>query len=129
MIRPITDTLRLLQGGLFLDQCSELMAELVKSVDETGKAGKLTITLDFKKSGGAMAITAKVTNKTPEKAPDADLLWPTVEGNLSLDNPNQRKLDLRVAETKPKDIRQVDSDTGEIRQVQTSTPPLAAAGH
>lgn len=77
-VRPITDTLRLLQGGVFLDQCSDMMAELVKGVDETGKAGKLTITLDFKKSGGAMAIVAKVTNKTPERAPDADLLWPTV---------------------------------------------------
>ncbi|MCV2365559.1 hypothetical protein LNV23_19085 [Paucibacter sp. DJ1R-11] len=114
-VRPITDTLRLLQGGLFLDQCSDLMAELVKSVDDTGKAGKLTIVLDFKKSGGAMAITAKVTNKTPERAPDADLLWPTVEGNLSIDNPAQRKLDLRVAESKPKEIREVDQSTGEIK--------------
>lgn len=117
MIRPITDTLRLLQGGVFLDQCSEQMSDLVKSVDDTGKAGKLTITLDFKKSGGAMAITAKVTNKTPERAPDADLLWPTVEGNLSIDNPNQRKLDLRVADKAPKEIRNVDPSTGEIKNV------------
>ena len=114
-VRPITDTLRLLQGGIFLDHCSDMMAELVKGVDETGKAGKLTITLDFKKSGGAMAITAKVSNKTPERAPDADLLWPTVEGNLSIDNPAQRKLDLRVAETKPKEVREVDQPTGEIK--------------
>lgn len=33
-IRPITDTLRLLQGGVFLDECSELLAEVVRSVDE-----------------------------------------------------------------------------------------------
>ena len=32
-IRPITDTLRLLQGGLFIDQCSELRAgELARDV-------------------------------------------------------------------------------------------------
>lgn len=114
-VRPITDTLRLLQGGVFLDQCSELLAEVVKGVDETGKAGKLTITLDLKKSGGAMAILAKVTNKAPEAAPDADLMWPTVEGNLSLDNPAQRKLDLRVADVKPREIRDVDPATGEIK--------------
>lgn len=114
-VRPITDTLRLLQGGVFLDQCSDMMAELVKGVDETGKAGKLTITLDFKKSGGAMAIVAKVMNKTPERAPDADLLWPTVEGNLSIDNPAQRKLDLKMADPLPKVIRNVDPDTGEIK--------------
>jgi hypothetical protein len=115
-IRPITDTLRLLQGGLFLDQCSEQLAELVKGVDETGKAGKLTITLDLKKSSGAIEILAKVTNKTPELKPDGDLLWPTVEGNLSLNNPNQRSLDLRTVESsKPAEVRSVDPATGEIR--------------
>ena len=124
MIRPITDTLRLLQGGVFLDQCSEMMAELVKGVDETGKAGKLTITLDFKKSGGAMAIVAKVTNKTPERAPDADLLWPTVEGNLSIDNPAQRKLDLRTVEPSTREVRSIDPTTGEIK---TPIAALAAA--
>jgi len=113
--RPITETLRLLQGGLFLDECSEQLASLVKGVDETGKAGKLTITLALKKSSGAIEIVAAVTNKTPEPKPDSDLLWPTVEGNLSVDNPNQRKLDLRVAETKPKEIRNVDPSTGEIK--------------
>ena len=74
-IRPITDTLRLLQGGLFLDTCSEQLAELVKGVDETGKAGKLMITLDLKKSSGAIEIVAKVTNRTPEPKADGDLLW------------------------------------------------------
>lgn len=116
-VRPITDTLRLLQGGLFLDSCSDLLAETVKQVDETGKAGKVTITLDLTKSGGAIAISAKVTNKAPEKKPDADLMWPTVEGNLSLDNPNQRKLDLRVADSAPKEVRIVDQSTGEIKTV------------
>ena len=54
--------------------------------------------------------------KTPEQRPDSDLLWPTVEGNLSVDNPNQRKLDLRVAEPKRAEVRTIDQDTGEIRQ-------------
>lgn len=103
-IRPITDTLRLLQGGQFLDQCSELMAEAVRAVEETGKAGKLTITLDLKKSSGAIAIAAKVTNKAPEQKPDEDLMWATVEGNLSLDNPNQRKLDLQPVQEAPRHI-------------------------
>lgn len=115
MPRPITDTLRLLQGGVFLESCSDLLAETVKAVDQTGKAGKLTITLDMKKSGGAMAITAKVTNKAPEAKPDEDLLWPTIEGNLSLDNPAQRKLDLRQVDEKPKAIRQAEQPTREIR--------------
>lgn len=114
MPRPITDTLRILQGGAFLDECSDKLAEVVKSVDETGKAGRLTITLDLKKSGGALAISAKVTDKSPEKAPDADLLWPTVEGNLSIDNPAQRKLDLRPVDEPGRVMRSADQQTGEI---------------
>lgn len=47
------------------------------------------------KTGGAIAIVAKVTDKTPEAPPDADLLWATVEGSLSYDNPSQQKLDLQ----------------------------------
>ena len=50
-VRPITDTLRLLQGGTFLDKCSDTLAQVVKGVEDTGKAGKVTITLDVKKSG------------------------------------------------------------------------------
>ena len=35
-VRPITDTLRLLQGGTFLDQCSDTLAQVVKGVEDTG---------------------------------------------------------------------------------------------
>lgn len=103
-VRPITDTLRLLQGGAFLDACSEKLAEAVKSVEDTGKAGKLTITLDLKKSAGAIAILAKVTNKVPEAKADEDLMWATVEGNLTLQNPNQRSLDLKPVAEAPRAI-------------------------
>jgi len=94
-IKPIADTLRILQGGVFLDTCGEKLAETVRQVEETGKSGKVTITIDLKKSAGAIAVTAKVTNKAPESPPDADLFWGTIEGNLQLNNPNQRSLDLQ----------------------------------
>lgn len=131
-IRPITDTLRLLQGGLFLDQCSQLLAEVVRDVDETGKAGKLTLTLELSKAGGAIAIVAKASHKVPEQKPDADLLWPTTEGNLSQSNPNQRSLDLRVAEPPAKEVRHVDA-RGDARAgtgvaVDPDTGEISAAG-
>lgn len=116
-VRPITDTLRLLQGGLFLDKCSTALADIVRQVDETGRPGRLTITLDIKKAGGAVSLLAKMSDKVPETPPDADLFWPTTEGNLSLNNPNQRALDLRTVETQPTQPRQVnvDPETGEIK--------------
>lgn len=113
-VKPITQTLALLQGGLFIDQCSDLMARIVKGVDETGKAGKLTITLDVKKTAGAISVLAKATDKVPEAAADADLFYATPEGNLSRSNPKQRELPLRAADA-PRELReQIDPDTGVI---------------
>lgn len=106
--RPITDTLRLLDGGAFLDRCSDELAKLVRAVDETGKGGTLKLELAVKRgTKGAMLIQPNVTAKVPEPKPDATMLWATTEGNLVLDNPKQQKLDLR----------QVDPATGEIRTV------------
>lgn len=98
-VRPITDTLRLLDGGAFLDQASEKLAQLVKGVEETGKAGKLVISLELKRvSGGALSITPNAEVSVPKPKADSTLLWATVEGNLSIDNPHQQKLDLRAVE-------------------------------
>jgi len=95
MPKSFCDTLRMLQQGQLVEQATDMLAELVKQVDETGKPGKLTLTLDFKKHGGAIAILAKVTDKTPQSPPETDLLWATVEGSLSYDNPAQQRLDLQ----------------------------------
>ena len=102
-MRTISETLSALQGGTFADKCTDELKQLVRSVETTGKAGKLTITVDLKKAGGALAIAAKVTSKVPEEKADDDLLWATVEGNLSLQNPAQRNLDLQEV-TAPKTV-------------------------
>lgn len=117
MSKPITDVLRMLQGGAFNSECGDRMAEIVKGVDETGKAGRLTITIDVKKAGAAVSVLAKVTDKTPEEQADADLYWPTVEGNLSLQNPAQRNLPLEQVPATARQIEQIDPDSGEITRV------------
>ena len=95
MPKPFGETMRLFRQGQFNDECAELFAQMVRGVEETGKAGKLTITIDVKKAGAAVQVAAKVTDKTPEPTPDADLFWTTVEGNLTHSNPNQQQLDLK----------------------------------
>lgn len=114
MTRPITDTLRLLDEGAFIDRCSEQMAALVRGVEETGKAGKLVLTLEVKRgTKGAMLIRPDVTCKVPEPKPEPTMLWATPDGSLTVDNPKQQKLDLRA----------VDPDTGEIRSLGTVPTP------
>ena len=105
MTKPLTDTLRMLQGGAFNSQCGDKLAEIVKAVDETGKPGRLTITINLKRAGGAMQVLARFSDKTPEEIPDADMFWPTVEGNLSIDNPAQRKLDLQPVPSTERELR------------------------
>lgn len=99
MIRPITDTLRAIGRGTFIDEASEKLAELVKAVDTQGKAGTLTLQITVKKAtrGGAMTVTGKAAVKMPGDLPMEALLFATPEGNLLADDPAQQKLDLKVA--------------------------------
>lgn len=124
MSKPITQVLAKLQNGLFVDKCTDLFTEVLRNVELTGKAGKLTITLDVKKVNALVSILAKVTDKTPEAVPDADMFYLTDDIELSVDNPKQRKLDLRVADS-PREVRggdqarqvrgdAIDPSTGEI---------------
>lgn len=98
MIRPITDTLRHIGGGVFIDTASDKLAELVAAVDNTGKSGKITLDVTVKKAtrGGAMIVTGKVRVTKPAEEPLETMLFATPEGNLVVDDPNQQKLDLKI---------------------------------
>jgi hypothetical protein len=95
--RPITDTLRHIGGGVFIDQASDKLAELVNAVDASGKGGVMTITIAVKKAtrGGAMHIGGKIALKKPTEEPMEAMLFATPEGNLIADDPRQQKLDLK----------------------------------
>ncbi len=101
MTRPITDTLRAIGGGVFIDTASDKMKELVAAVDASGKAGKIDMTITVKKAtrGGAMHITGKVKLTKPAEEPMEALMFATPEGNLVSDDPHQSKLDLKPIAT------------------------------
>jgi len=96
--RPITDILRHLRGGVFIDEASDALQKLVRAVDESGKSGKVTIELHVKKitRSGAMDVTDKITTKMPAAEPMTTLLFATIDGNLVTEDPHQRKLDLKA---------------------------------
>lgn len=92
--RPIADTMRRIGKGAFMDEASERMAELVKSVDASGRSGTLTLTLTVKKAShsGAMIVSGK-TKVTKPKEPDYEgLFFGTPDGNLMTEDPRQEKL-------------------------------------
>lgn len=101
MTRPITDTLRHIGGGVFIDTASDKLAELVSAVDASGKSGKITLDITVKKAtrGGAMHITGKVRMTKPADEPMEAMLFATPEGNLVAEDPHQQKLELKVADS------------------------------
>lgn len=112
MIRPITDTLRVIEGGAFHDTASVELNKLVRHLDENGGAGSVTITIAVKKAaGGVMALAGTVTTKMPKVKPEETLMWPTAEGNLVQDNPKQQKLELRQVEETPVRERELRTAT------------------
>ena len=94
--RPITDTLRHIGGGIFIDMASDKMNELVAAVDASGKTGKLTMEIKVKKAtrGGAMHITGTLRLTKPAEEPMEAMLFATPEGNLVTDDPSQKSLNL-----------------------------------
>lgn len=96
--RPITDTIRYIGGGVFIDTASDKLAELVAAVDHSGKSGKIVLSITVKKAtrGGAMHVTGTVNLTKPAEDAMECMLFATPGGNLVTDDPNQQKLDLKA---------------------------------
>jgi hypothetical protein len=111
MIRPITDTIRVISGGEFLDEASDQLNELVTAISERGGSGKVTLTISVKKAtrGGAMHVTGKTMLTKPADLPHEVLLFATPEGNLVADDPSQMKLDLQQIEPASTVLRSIQS--------------------
>jgi hypothetical protein len=108
-IRPITDTLRQIGRGAFIDHASAELAELVRHVEETGKGGTLVLTLKVSKAGrgSALVVEGNSAVKLPKPAPSDTLMWATPEGNLVTSDPAQGVLELReVAHTSSQPLRE-----------------------
>lgn len=104
-MRPITDVLRDIRKGRAVDLATERLAELVRAVDETGKAGSLTLTINVKpeKGGGsAKTIAVEVKAKIPEVDLPEAVFFSTEDGALLRSDPAQAEMAFReVGESAP----------------------------
>lgn len=102
-MKPITDVLREIRRGRAVDHATDLLAEVVRAVDLTGKAGSLTITLKIKpeKGGGSQkTISAEVKAKRPElDVPDA-VFFSDDSGDLHRADPKQNEMFAEAGKTK-----------------------------
>ncbi len=91
---PFSQHLAYLERGAFDDECTEALAELVMAVKATGKAGKLTVTLDLKFDSkmNCMDIASSVKTKAPSPDRRRTFMFPNNAGELLRDDPEQEEL-------------------------------------
>ena len=92
-IRPFDEVLRELSEGATNSELSEAMWDLVQRVQDTGKAGRLTLTLAVGFDGhGRIQIKDEVSVKLPEFNRPITAFFVDRDGNPSRRDPNQPAL-------------------------------------
>ena len=95
--RSIGDFFREHRGGVTHDELSDALQELVAAVNDEGKAGSLTLTINVKplEKGGALSVTDTIKLKLPPQNRSASIFYADINNNLVRDDPKQAKLELR----------------------------------
>lgn len=99
-MRPITDVLREYRRGRAVDLASQRLAELIMAVDETNKAGEITIKIKVKpqKGGGSeKTLAIDVKSKIPEMDLPEAVFFSDGDGNLHRTDPAQQEMPFRDA--------------------------------
>lgn len=90
MARPFADVLREMNRGDFYDEVSDELGALVEAVQETGKAGSLT--LRFKvapNSAGTVKVAGDVNTSLPRMPRGENVFFVSGTGSLQRHDPRQ----------------------------------------
>ena len=89
-IRPFSEVLRELGEGSTESELSEAMWDLIQRVQDTAKAGHLTLTIHVGFDGqGRMVVKDEVKTKLPEYSRPETRFFVDATGNASRRDPNQ----------------------------------------
>lgn len=102
VVRPFTEFLVQQANGRTHTELSQALHDLVAAVQETGKAGKVQLTVDVKllnkNDDRALTVATTVAVKRPTADAPMSVFFIDTEGNLSRTDPRQMTLPLREAE-------------------------------
>jgi len=96
-IQPFDAVLRQINHGALVDELTDRLAAVVNGCRETGRAGKITLTLAIKPhgSGNTQAeIVTQIKDQIPEPSKPLALFYVNSDGGLQRKNPNQHEMDL-----------------------------------
>ena len=99
-MRLITDVLRDIRRGRPVEEATSALADVVRAVDETGRAGSVTITLTVKPArhgGPEKTLIADVKAKKPIAEIAPAVFFSDVDGDLHRVDPRQEEMPLGEA--------------------------------
>lgn len=99
-IRPFDQIIREIQSGGFNDELTDTMTEVVNAVRRSGKAGKISVTLQFKPRGDSnqqFEVVPTVKGVIPEPGRPITLFFVNDDDGLQRDDPRQHDLGLRMS--------------------------------
>ena len=95
MIQEIPDFAQFLmdlRDGEVNDKLTNDLAKVVRAVDETGKAGEVSLRFRVEREGRMMSVSVKASSKIPEHPISATLFHVGENGELLRDDPRQMHL-------------------------------------
>lgn len=115
---PFSEQLKYLGKGSIDAELTEELTELVKLINERHKGGSITLTLKLKpklanNEVAYVQIDADISSTMPKVDRLASHLFPTYDGDLLRNDPDQRQLDLRQVDTErpqPRDLNETGSE-------------------
>jgi len=106
--RPFFDVARDIRRGAFIDEMADAIQQVVASVEETGKAGKVLVEISVapaSKGQGAVKVADKITLKLPALPAGETIMFVTPDNNLVANDPRQSSLELKTVEVKPQELK------------------------
>lgn len=118
---PFNQQLVYLNKGTLNEELTEVLAEVVKAVRETGKAGSLTLTLKVamfsKANEDVVKISPVVTSKVPEGERAETIMYSTADGDLLRDDPNTVRTELKQVDVGQQERRPLPEQETSLRKV------------
>lgn len=91
------NTLDLIRYGELSDELDDKFAQLVQKVEDTGKAGEITLKIKVKKgSANQLEITDNVSIKLPQPTRASTLVFALPDGAVTRTDPRQASIDFAI---------------------------------
>lgn len=125
--KPFAEWIQRHARGTLNDEATQALAEVVQTVTDVGKVGKVIVEITVQPTGAGgrtVAVGGKVSTKMPAPAPELGVFYVGDAGSLHRDDPYQLKIaGVKREEAEQEEVRQVQS-AGEIRQVDADEAPV-----